>query len=192
MPAINYGLSCTVKHLPEWLLGQTASEPLTQPRTSDSNKLPIIFCNAIGTTLTAILVGLSPVGHIEQPPTFVQTTQYTAPTHIVSTKENGALRGYKISSSQDAAVNEYLRQHPNSHDFLRDVAAIIDSIYGQGIIRAIHVVDDIDTGKPIMELAIQSGLPLDDEFIQKDQLLFQRIEESGLAWGFRDVVISQG
>ena len=107
-------------------------------------------------------------------------------------RKNSALSGYEISPSLDATVSEYLRQHLTSGDFLHDIAIIIDDIYGSKVIRAIHVVDDVDTGKPIMELTIQSGLPLNDEFDQKDQLLFQRIEASGLAWGLRDVVISQG
>ena len=93
---------------------------------------------------------------------------------------------------QEAAVNEYLRQHVTSRDFLRDVAVIIDGIYGSNIIRDIDVVEDVDTGKPIMELTVKSGLPLNDEFDQKDQLLFKRIEAYGLAWGLCDVVISQG
>ncbi|MGZ8257270.1 MAG: hypothetical protein ACXWTX_05820 [Gallionella sp.] len=67
-----------------------------------------------------------------------------------------------------------------------------DDIYGSKTIREIHVVEDVDTGKLIMELTIKSGLPLNDEFDQKDQLLFQRIDTSGIAWGLRDVVVTQG
>ena len=102
------------------------------------------------------------------------------------------LSGYEISQSQHIAVNQYLREHITSWDFLQKIAVIIDDIYGSKAIRDIHVVEDVDTGKPIMELTIKSGLPLNDEFDRKGQLLFQRIEASGLAWGLRDVVISQG
>lgn len=144
----------------------------------------------VSLTLATMLGGIG-LAVNELPPTFVETARYISPTRIIERKSS-VLLGYSISQSQDTAVNEYLRQHASSRDFLRDVATIIDDIYGSKIIRDIHVVEDIDTGKSILELTIKSGLPLDDEFIQKDQLLFQRIEASGLAWGLRDVIISQG
>lgn len=191
MPSVTYGVSRTTEHFPEWLLAQTESAPLTQSRTTVSAKRQTIFPAAIGTTLTAMFVGLSPTEHIE-PPTFVQTAQYTTPARAAFAKENGALRDYQTSPLQDLTISEYLRQHSALRDFLRGVATITDDIYGVGIVRTIHMVDDVDTGKPIMELTILSGLPLNDEFDQKDQLLFQSIEASGLAWGLRDVVVTQG
>ena len=125
------------------------------------------------------------------PPTFADTARILSPSRIVERKDS-ALLGYEISQSQELPINQYLRQHISTRDFLRDVAVIIDGIYGSKVTRDIHVVEDVDTGTPIMELTILSGLPLNDEFDQKDQLLFQRIEASGLAGGLRDVVISQG
>ena len=143
----------------------------------------------VGLTLATMLGGVL-ITQNELPPTFADTTKFITPSRIIERK--GSMpTGYEINQSQNAAVIEYLKQHINSRDFLREVAVIIDGVYGAGVARNIHVVDDVDTGKPIMELTIQSGLPLDDEFIKKDQLLFQRIEASGIAWGLRDVVISQ-
>jgi hypothetical protein len=147
-------------------------------------------------TVAALLTLASILGGTELttqalPPTFADTAKIISPSRVAERKDS-ALSGYKISQSQSFSVNEYLRQHITSRDFLRDVAAIIDDIYGSKIIRDIHVVEDVDTGKPIMELTVLSGLPLNDEFDQKDQLLFQKIDTSGLAWGLRDVVITQG
>ena len=159
---------------------------LQQPTTN----IHIGVSTVSGLTLATLLGGTGFVSH-ELPPTFVDTARIITPSRIIERK-NSALSGYEISPSLDATVSEYLRQHLTSGDFLHDIAIIIDDIYGSKVIRAIHVVDDVDTGKPIMELTIQSGLPLNDEFDQKDQLLFQRIEASGLAWGLRDVVISHG
>ena len=141
-------------------------------------------------TLASILGGAGLASHA-LPPTYVDTARIITPSRIVERKDS-ALFGYEINQSQDYTINQYLRKHISARDFLRDVAVIIDGIYGSKVIRNIHVVEDVDTGEPIMELTIQSGLPLDEEFVQKDQLLFQRIETSGLAWGLRDVVISQG
>lgn len=190
---VTYSTSFTTESLPELLFAHTsASGAPTQPRTSvgakQSNTLPTVVSTVLA---AAMLVGLSHAEHIE-PPTFVQTAQYTTPDRIIAAKENDALRGYEISSLQISAIGEYLRQHIGARNFLCDVAVIIDGVYGSKVIRNIHVVEDVDTGKPIMELTILSGLPLNDEFDQKDQLLFQRIEAAGLAWGLRDVVISQG
>lgn len=144
----------------------------------------------VGLTLATMLGGIGLASN-ELPPTFAETARYITPARIIE-RRSSVLLGYETSQSQDASVNEYLRQHISSRNFLHDVAIIIDNIYGSKVIRDIYVVEDVDTGKPIMELTIKSGLPLDDEFIQKDELLFQRIEASGLAWGLRDVVISQG
>lgn len=159
---------------------------LQQPHT----KIQANVSTVASLTLASILGGAGLVSHA-MPPTFVDTARIITPFRIVERKES-ALIGYEINQSQDSTINQYLRQHIFARDFLRDVAVIIDDIYGSKVIRNIHVVEDVDTGKPIMELTILSGLPLNDEFDQKDQLLFQRIEASGFAWGLRDVVISQG
>ncbi len=143
---------------------------------------------AIGLTL-ATMFGLGFVSH-ELPPTFADTATIITPSRIIERKDS--LLGYRIDQLQKAAITEYLRQHITSRDFLREVATIVDDIYGPKVTRDIHVVEDVDTGMPIMELTIMSGLPLDDEFDQKDQLLFKQIESAGLAWGLRDVIISQG
>ncbi len=158
----------------------TLQKPTTHKQTSVST--------VVGLTLASMLGGL--VSHL-LPPTFGDTARIITPSRIVERKDS-ALLGYAISQSQDSTINQYLRQHISARDFLRDVAVIIDGIYGSKVIRNIHVVEDIDTGQPIMELTILSGLPLNDEFDQKDQLLFQQIESAGLAQDLRDVVISQG
>lgn len=141
-------------------------------------------------TLASMLGGVGLASN-SLPPTFADTARIIAPSRIVERKD-AALLGYEVRQSQDFAVSQYLLQHISVRDFLREVAIIIDGIYGSKATRNIHVVEDVDTGKLIMELTILSGLPLNDEFDQKDQLLFQQIEATGLAWGLRDVVISQG
>jgi hypothetical protein len=75
---------------------------------------------------------------------------------------------------------------------VQNVISIIDEVYGVNTTRTIRVVDDLDTGKPIMELTIFSGLPIDEGFIEKDLRLFQKVAASELSLGFHDVVISQG
>lgn len=159
---------------------------LQQPATNRQRDVSTVAA----LTLASILGGTGLAAQA-LPPTFADTARVTSPSRVIERKDS-ALAGYKISQSQSSSVNEYLRQHITSRDFLHGIAVIIDGIYGSKVIRDIHVVEDIDTGKLIMELTILSGLPLNDEFDQKDQLLFQNIDESGLAWGLRDVVISQG
>lgn len=167
------------------LWGGNVPTTLQQPPASKQNS----NSTAIAFTLAAIL-GTGFVSQ-ELPPTFADTAEIITPTRIIERK-GFALFGYRINQLQEAVVNEYFRQHITSRDFLREVASIVDDIYGSKVIRGLHVVEDVDTGMPIMELTVKSGLPLDDEFDQKDQLLFQKIETSGLAWGLRDVVITQG
>lgn len=159
---------------------------LQQPSTN----MQACLSTVVGLTLASMLGGVGVISH-ELPPTFADTARIITPSRIVERKDS-ALLGYEISQSQEFTINKYLSQHISVRDFLRDVAVIIDSIYGSGVVRNIHVVEDVDTGKPIMELTILSGLPLNDEFDQKDQLLFQQIDTSGLAGCLRDVVISQG
>ena len=170
-------------------LGLRAGSVPTTLQQPTANKQPNVS-TVVGLTLASMLGGVGLALHA-LPPTFADTTRIISSSRIVERKDT-VLFGYEISQSQDSAVNEYLRQHISSRYFLRDVAVIIDGIYGSEVIRHIQIVEDIDSGKPIMELTIQSELPLNDEFFQKDQLLFQRIEASELARGLRDVVISQG
>jgi|GEM_PF-5009239 len=162
--------------------------PPTLQQTSEKKQTNISTVACL--TLASILGGTVYTSY-SLPPTFADTAKIISPSGIVEQKDS-ALSGYEINQSQDSAINQYLRQHISSRDFLRNVAVIIDGIYGSKAIRNIHVVEDVDTGKPIMELTILSELPLNDEFDQKDQLLFQQIGAAGLAWGLRDVVISQG
>lgn len=161
---------------------------LQQPTISKQSNASTVAALTLASMLGGGGVGLA---LHSLPPTFADTAKIITPSRIVERKDF-ALFGYEISQSQGSAVNEYLRQHIASRDFLREVAIIVDGIYGSKTVRDIHVVEDVDTGKPIMELTILSGLPLNDEFDKKDQLLFQQIEAAGLAWGLRDVVISQG
>lgn len=163
-----------------------APTTLQQPAPSKQEN----FSTVIGLTLASMLGGIGFASH-ELPPTFADTAKITTFSRL-SVRNDYALFGYKISQSQHIAVNQYLHEHTTTRDFLREVAVIIDGIYGSRVTRDIHVIEDIDTGKPIMELTILSGLPLNDEFDQKDQLLFQQIEAARLAWGLCDVVITQG
>jgi len=159
----------------------TLQQPLTSKQTNSS------------TTIAFTLAAILGAGFATQalPPTFVNTAQIIAPTRITERKDF-ALLGYRINQLHEAAINEYLRQKITTRDFLREMATIIDGIYGPKVIRDLNIVEDVDTGMPIMELTVQSGLALNDEFDQKDQLLFNKIESSGLAGCLRDVVISQG
>lgn len=170
------------------ILGLWAGSVPTTLQQHAPNKQASISTVA-GLTLASMLGGIGVVSH-GLPPTFIDTARIISPSRTIERKSS-ALFGYEINHSQFALVRDYLHQHITTSDFLQDVAVIIDGIYGSKVIRNIHIVEDIDTGKPIMELTINSGLPLDDVFVQKDELLFQRIEASGLAWGLRDVVISQ-
>lgn len=174
---------------PQSILGLWATSAPTTLQQPIANKQTNVS-TVVGLTLASMLGGVGLASHA-LPPTFVDIARITSPSRIIERKDS-ALLGYGISQSQEFTVNQYLRQHISTRDFLRDVAVIIDGIYGSKVTRDIHVVEDVDTGTPIMELTILSGLPLNYEFDQKDQLLFQRIEASGLAGGLRDVVISQG
>jgi hypothetical protein len=161
----------------------SAPTTLQQPAPSKQAN----FSTVVGLTLMLGGIGLA----YELPPTFADTARITAPS-LHTVRNDYALFGYEISQSQHIAINQYLLEHITSRDFLQQIAIIIDDIYGSKTIRDLHVVEDVDTGELIMELTIKSGLPLNDEFDQKDQLLFQRIDASGLVWGLRNVVITQG
>lgn len=164
--------------------------PSAQTRDVKSNKQEVNYSALLGTTISAMMV--AGTAYALQSPTFVGTTQYTAPARIIVEHENGALYGYKIEASLQSAINEYLKIKPVADIFVRELASIIDSIYGAGVTRTLRVLDDPDTGKSLMELIIESGLPIDEKFVQKDVVLFQQIEASGFAEGLQHVVVSQG
>lgn len=165
------------------------SPPSAQTRVAKNNKQQANFSVLLGTTISTISAMLvAGTAYALQSPTFVGTAQYTAPDRVIVS----TLYGYKVEAYLQSAINEYLKIKPVADRFVREVASIIDGIYGVGVTRSLRVLDDLDTGEPIMELTIESGLPLDDEFIQKDKALFQQIAASGFVEGLQHVVVSQG
>ena len=166
------------------------SPPSAQSGVAKSHKQQANFSVLLGTTISAMMV--AGTAYALQSPTFVGTTQYTAPARVIVDRGDSTLYGYKIEASLQSAINEYLKMKPVADRFVREVASIIDGIYGVGVTRNLRVLEDPDTGKPLMELTIESGLPIDENFMEKDVALFQRIEASGFAKGLQHVVVSQG
>lgn len=165
------------------------SPPTTQTKVTKSNKQQVSFPISFGTTITAMLVAGTAYS---LPPTFVGTAKYTAPDRVIVERGDSTLYVYKVEAYLQSAINEYLKIKPVADRFVREIASIIDGIYGVGVTRSLRVLDDPDTGRPLMELTIESGLPIDEKFMQKDVALFQRIEASGFAEGLQHVVVSQG
>jgi hypothetical protein len=178
----------TSEILPKFL--REVSPPSAQTSIAKSNKQQVNYSVLLGTTISAMMV--AGTAYALQSPTFVGTTQYTAPDRVIFERENSTLYGYKIEGSLLSTINEYLKIKPIADRFVREVARIIDGIYGAGVIRTLRVLDDPDTGRPLMELTIESGLPIDEKFMQNDVALFQQIEASGFAEGLKHVVVSQG
>ncbi len=140
---------------------------------------------------TAICCSLAAAIGLVSPPTFIETTQFTNPSRINSRKES-TLLGCQADLWQHSAIKTYLLQHPAARQFVLNAATIIDEVYGENTMRRIQIVDDLDTGKPIMELTIYSELPINDEFFEKDLRFFQKIASSEEAQGSHDVIITQG
>lgn len=178
----------TSEMLPKFL--QQVSPPSAQTSVVKSNKQQVNYSVLLGTTISAMMV--AGTAYALQSPTFIGTTQYTAPDRVIFERENSTLYGYKIEGSSLSTINKYLKIKPIADRFVRGVGNIIDGIYGAGIVRTLRVLDDPDTGRPLMELTIESGLPIDEKFMEKDTALFQQIEASGFVEGLQHVVVSQG
>ena len=65
-------------------------------------------------------------------------------------------------------------------------------MYGHGTKMSLRSLDDPDTGEPILEACIYSGIPVGDEFDMKDAELFAKIEKSTVVDGMRHVIVAQG
>ncbi len=104
----------------------------------------------------------------------------------------GPLSGYMIHEQDKEAINNYLDSQPLAKALIIGVKPIIERIYHDTATKKrINLVDDPDTGTPLLELVILSALPIDADFIQKDRLLFSEIDQAGLSEALQYVVVSQ-
>lgn len=116
-----------------------------------------------------------------------------APTIVSSTC---SLTG---SSADQQAVVPNLHSANSSEAFALDNHAanmlvrvlpkIITEIYGT-ISVSYCQLEDPDSGENTVQVMIESGLPLNEEFEVKDNALFTAIDNSGFSDGMRNVIIS--
>ncbi|MBL0168458.1 MAG: hypothetical protein IPP85_15655 [Propionivibrio sp.] len=76
--------------------------------------------------------------------------------------------------------------------FLSWLPLAVSEVYGHGTKMSLRSLDDPDTGEPILEACIYSGIPVGDEFDMKDAELFAKIEKSTVVDGMRHVIVAQG
>lgn len=118
---------------------------------------------------------------------------YLVEDHIIS-HDNGAIgsfSGYDFTESHVAGINEYFANFPLSLAFVVGMRQILDGVYGiEGTHKELRLLDDPDTGQPLLQLVFKSALPIDDEFIEMDHRIYDEIEKEGLIAGLHYVVFS--
>ena len=112
----------------------------------------------------------------------------------ISSYENSALetlRSYSYDHSEAANIFSYIVTIPESQAFLAGLAPIIEKIYpGLGKNKQLKLVQDPDTGQPLLKLTFNSGLSINEEFLEKDRMINEAIIKADLAFGFQYVVFS--
>jgi hypothetical protein len=102
------------------------------------------------------------------------------------------LLGYSFEECDIVDVDKYLTETPLATTFLCGLKPIIKKVYKGNAQLKISFPDDLDRGFPVIAVTILSGLPVDDDFAAKDELLYKEIQQAGLMDGLRHVILSQG
>ncbi|MDK9705646.1 MAG: hypothetical protein OEL83_01235 [Desulforhopalus sp.] len=102
---------------------------------------------------------------------------------------NDILTNYKYDVPELAEIVSYLYNYPDVQVFLAELYKIIEKIYpGCGTNKKLQLITDPDTSEPLMRLVFDSGLPVDGEFILKEQELFSEIQSAGIGGALNNVV----
>jgi len=150
------------------------------------------FC----TTAAMVIFGLSAV--ITHPPEFRATYQPETQIDCNGYEQNGfiglvGLIGYSIEGFDVDKINSYLLSKPNAATLLYSLKSIVNQVYEGAAKLKLSLYSESDTDEDLIVVAtILSGLPIDNEFATKDQLVFNKLTEAGLAGGLRQVIIEQG
>lgn len=169
------------------------AQPYDQPITTNGK---VSIAKPMRSTLSAATLGLTMAAAIHVPlmnaPTFQPSYVEETAQSIQHQVSEASIYGFVVAVEDFNAVNEYLTSYPLASVLLAELRPILKSVYNKKVDAKINILDDPDTGSPLIEVVILSGLPINDEFGQKDRLVFEGIQHAGLSEGLQHVVISQG
>ena len=101
-------------------------------------------------------------------------------------------RNFIVDDLSIDAIGEYLLAKPMAATFIAKLGPIVDRVYQRMASMKLNIVDDPDVDSSLLEVVILSGLPINEEFDEKDRLLFAEIDKAGLSEGLSHVVLLQG
>jgi hypothetical protein len=105
--------------------------------------------------------------------------------------EDELLSGYILSDDDYKLASEWLAIHPEAKALLEFLPKVVDQIYGGRVEKVLAVCPDPDTRETMIEVSLDTKLPMGPDFDDKEERLFKAIEDSNLSAGLRNVVISQ-
>ncbi|BBL76533.1 hypothetical protein [Methylomagnum ishizawai] len=122
----------------------------------------------------------------------IEVMTSTLSSQVKSYAELGLiLSEYKISNGDWDLAKDLLKKNPDLKIFINKLPSILNLVYGEEIEKRLNVLTDPDTAELLIEISLYTGLPLDQDFDEKEGRLFDLIEEAGLSAGLRHVIISQ-
>jgi len=141
----------------------------------------------------ALLATLSHTGTVFAGPTFLPGF-FDNDNQVVSTQKPDLmpLTSYRFELSDLADINSYLSTYSSAKSFVINLSQIVNRVYSSAVEKKINFIKDPDTGMPILEVVLLTGLPVDEQFVKLDRLLFTEIEKEGLTDGLKYVILSQG
>jgi len=99
------------------------------------------------------------------------------------------LKSYDFSEIDADNIVSYLAAYPHVQDFLVAMSGIIENIYpGSGDRKQLQLITDPDTDETLLKFVFNSGLPVDDDFMQRDRMLFGEIKSAGIENGLTNVI----
>ena len=160
-----------------------------QPDTSESKVKSI--AKGLGSTLLAVPFAITAQHGLAGPTCRHGYHEVRVSSGYYQRTSLESIRGYDFVESQVSEIKEYFTKHPMAYVFVSKMRTILDKVYGtEGTRKEIKILEDYETGQPLMQLVFWSGLPLDEEFVEKDHEVFDELEREHLADGLQHVVFS--
>lgn len=99
------------------------------------------------------------------------------------------LKSYNFQQDNLDTIISYLFAYPDAQRFLAVMSGLIEKTYpGLSDKKNLQLISDPDTDELLLKLVFDSGLPIDEEFLERERTLFQEIKDAEIENGLVNVV----
>lgn len=119
---------------------------------------------------------------------------YEAESDSISINEKSAmeaLKAYTYDKHEASSILSYLVTVPEALTFISGIKAVLNKVFPSSQnFKSLNIVEDSEIQYTLLELTVQTGVPIDDDFMHKHQELSEEIKKSDLVEGLKHVIIT--